>query len=427
MAIDTKTLAAARKYTDQSVAGGGAIKGKNCTIDSISPITGGNRVTFKWTLDDGTVQTGTMDVLDGSDGAQGPAGADGLGIASVDIDANNHLIITYDDGTTHDAGEIPGGGGTGEVISVNGKKGVVKLYATDIPMSDAAGAQTIALEISQLHGSLLNKVDKEAGKGLSTNDFSNIDKAKLDALLGIKSAGSGLNFNPTTGELTATGASIAIDTVLDPTSTNPVQNQAIAIPVQALQGSVLTKADKTEVNQIKLDVTQLQGSVLSLQTNKADKTEVNQIKLDVTQLQGSVLGLQTGKADKTEVNQIKLDVTQLQGSILTKADKTEVNQIKLDVTQLQGSVLSLTNDLTYKADKTDLDSWIGPEYIDANHKVAFDDLDDTQAYKLFGKDRILRIDGQPHKDPGTSTGTVKVTYTTDAPQGTECWLRMIKK
>ena len=400
MVLDNKTLAAARKYTDNSVAGAGAIKGKNCTIDSISPITGGNRVTFKWTLDNGTVQTGTMDVLDGSDGAQGPAGADGLGIASVDIDANNHLIITYDDGTTHDAGEIPGGGGTGEVTSVNGKKGVVKLYATDIPMSDAAGAQTIALEISQLQGSLLNKVDKEAGKGLSTNDFSNIDKAKLDALLGIKSAGSGLNFNPTTGELTATGASIAIDTALDPTSTNPVQNQAIAIPVQALQGSVLTKADKTEVNQIKLDVTQLQGSVLSLQTNKADKSEVNQIKLDITQLQGS---------------------------ILTKADKTEVNQIKLDISQLQGSVLSLTNDLTYKADKTDLDSWIGPEYIDANHKVAFDDLDDTQAYKLFGKDRILRIDGQPHKDPGTSTGTVKVTYTTDAPQGTECWLRMIKK
>lgn len=409
MAIDTKTLAAAKKYTDKTVLGGGAIKGKNCTIDSITPITGGNRVTFKWTLDDGTPQTGQMDVLDGQDGAQGsqgpqgaqgPAGADGLGIASVDIDVNNHLIITYDDGTTHDAGEIPGGGGTGEVISVNGKKGVVKLYATDIPMSDAAGAQTIALEMSQLQGSLLNKVDKEAGKGLSTNDFSNIDKAKLDALLGIKSAGSGLNFDPATGELTATGASIAIDTALDPTSTNPVQNKAIAIPVQALQGSVLTKADKTEVNQI---------------------------KLDVTQLQGSVLGLQTNKADKTEVNQIKLDVTQLQGSILTKADKTEVNQIKLDVTQLQGSVLSLTNDLTYKADKTALDSWIGPEYVDANHKVAFDDLDDTQAYKLFGKDRILRIDGQPHKDPGTSTGTVKVTYTTDAPQGTECWLRMIKK
>ena len=231
MAIDTKTLAAARRYTDNSVAGGGAIKGKNCTIDSISPITGGNRVTFKWTLDNGTVQTGTMDVLDGQDGAQGaqgPAGpkgdtgaqgpqgiqgadgpkgdtgeqgpqgiqgeqgADGLGIKSVDINENNHLIITYDDDTTHDAGEIPSGGGTGEVISVNGKKGVVKLYATDIPMSDAAGAQTIALEISQLQGSVLslrtNKADKsDLGTAASKNVPASGDASNSEVVLGSDS------------------------------------------------------------------------------------------------------------------------------------------------------------------------------------------------------------------------------------------------
>lgn len=424
MAIDSKTLAAARKYTDQSVAGGGAIKGKNCTIDSISPITGGNRVTFKWTLDDGTVQTGTMDVLDGQDGAQGaqgpagptgpqgiqgPAGADGLGIASVDIDTNNHLIITYDDGTTHDAGEIPGGGGTGEVISVNGKKGVVKLYATDIPMSDAVGAQTIALEISQLQGSLLNKVDKEAGKGLSTNDFSNIDKAKLDALLGIKSAGSGLNFNPTTGELSATGASITIDTALDPTSSNPVQNQAIAIPVQALQGSVLSlqtdKADKTEVNQIKLDVTQLQGSVLT----KADKTEVNQIKLDVTQLQGSILN----KVDKVAGKGLSTND-------FTNDDKTNLRTtIPLSISMLQGSML-------YKADKTDLDEWTDTEVVGSDHKVTFDNLTDGLGYKLYCEDRIVRIEGNFVKTAGTNPGTVKLTFTTDAPQNTVCKLRILK-
>ena len=343
MAIDAKTLAASKKYTKETVEGAGAVKGKNCTIDSISPITGGNRVTFKWTLDNGTVQTGTMDVLNGADGAQGPAGpkgdtgaqgpqgiqgpagangpkgetgaqgpqgpagANGLGIKSVDIDANNHLIITYDDNTTHDAGEIPGGG-TGEVISVNGKKGVVKLYATDIPMSDAIGAQTIALEISQLQGSLLNKVDKVAGKGLSTNDFSNIDKAKLDALLGIKSAGSGLNFNPTTGELTATGASITIDTALDPTSSNPVQNQAIAIPVQALQGSMLRKADKSELptklSELMNDDNYVQDASYVHTDNNYTTTEKSllaQIPLDISQLQGSVLSLRTDKADKSDL------------------------------------------------------------------------------------------------------------------------------
>ena len=71
------TYAAAKTYTDQTVEGGGALKGKNCTVDSITDITGGHRVTFKWTLDNGTVQTGTMDVMDGVDGQDGAPGADG--------------------------------------------------------------------------------------------------------------------------------------------------------------------------------------------------------------------------------------------------------------------------------------------------------------------------------------------------------------
>ena len=66
--MDIATLGAARAYTDETVVGGGAIKGKNCVITSIAEITGGHRVTFQWTLDNGTVQTNTMDVMDGVDG-----------------------------------------------------------------------------------------------------------------------------------------------------------------------------------------------------------------------------------------------------------------------------------------------------------------------------------------------------------------------
>ena len=33
----------------------------------------------------------------------------GRGIASVAINSSNHLIITYTDGTTSDAGEVPAG------------------------------------------------------------------------------------------------------------------------------------------------------------------------------------------------------------------------------------------------------------------------------------------------------------------------------
>ncbi len=75
--IDKKTLAAAKSYTDKSIQGGGAVAGKNCTIESITPITGGNRATYKWYLDDGTEQTDTMDVMNGQDGQDGAPGQNG--------------------------------------------------------------------------------------------------------------------------------------------------------------------------------------------------------------------------------------------------------------------------------------------------------------------------------------------------------------
>lgn len=270
MAIDAKTLAAAKKYTDTEVAGGGAIKGKNCVVDSIVDITGGHRVTFKWTLDNGTVQTNYMDVMDGADGQDGD---DGRGISSVDIDqTNNHLIITYDDGTDYDAGEIKAEGQTiqrnvlptasadelgniyqyigattadytngyfyqcvadgagykweNKKVQSGGGSGVDNfkdlddvnfgtLTDGDLPVYDETtekwiNSNQIPLDISRLQGSMGNvklnveqlsgsmanlqvaiqnldllvasKVDKEAGKGLSSNDFTDSEKEKLGKL-----------------------------------------------------------------------------------------------------------------------------------------------------------------------------------------------------------------------------------------------------
>lgn len=77
MALSIPAYAAGKKYTDETVKGGGAVKGKNCTIESITEIEGGQRVKFAWELDDGTKKTADMDVLDGEDGEQGPKGDKG--------------------------------------------------------------------------------------------------------------------------------------------------------------------------------------------------------------------------------------------------------------------------------------------------------------------------------------------------------------
>lgn len=116
--MDIITLAAAKKYTDNTVIGGGAIKGKNCTIDSITAITGGHRITFKWTLDDGTEQTSTLDVMDGekgdkgdkgSKGDTGATGEDGVSITEAEIDEYGHLILTFSDGEVEDVGQVSEG------------------------------------------------------------------------------------------------------------------------------------------------------------------------------------------------------------------------------------------------------------------------------------------------------------------------------
>jgi hypothetical protein len=109
--MDALTLSVAKSYTNETVIGGGAIKGKNCTIKSIEDITGGQRITFSWELDDGTKKTSTIDVMNGQngskgkDGTDGKDGVDGVGIASMSA-SGNILTITYTDGNS-DTIEIP--------------------------------------------------------------------------------------------------------------------------------------------------------------------------------------------------------------------------------------------------------------------------------------------------------------------------------
>lgn len=95
MGLEILTLGSSKTYTKESLLGGGAVVGKNVTISSITPIDGGNRVTFSYTLDNGTVKTSTMDVMDGKDGQQGVDGVDGIGISKIEKIGTVDLIDTY--------------------------------------------------------------------------------------------------------------------------------------------------------------------------------------------------------------------------------------------------------------------------------------------------------------------------------------------
>lgn len=110
--------ALSHSYTDESIAGAGAIKGANCEIDSIEDIEGGHRVTFKWVLSDGTEQTQTMDVMDGEKGSKGDPGPKGepgdAGFApQVEVDKsteNEYILRIRDVDSDYDTPNLKGSG-----------------------------------------------------------------------------------------------------------------------------------------------------------------------------------------------------------------------------------------------------------------------------------------------------------------------------
>ena len=88
-------------------------------------------------------------------------------------------------------GIVPGGSG-GAVSSVNGKTGAVVLTADDVhALPDNTVIPTVPEKVSAFendagylteHQDISGKVDKVAGKGLSTHDYDDAAKAKVDAI-----------------------------------------------------------------------------------------------------------------------------------------------------------------------------------------------------------------------------------------------------
>jgi glycerophosphoryl diester phosphodiesterase len=112
--MDIVSYILSKKYTDKALEGAGALKGANCTIKSIVPINGGNRVTFEWTENDGTVTTDTMDVMDGEDDIF--FGTEEEWNALTEEEQNQYnFIFTTDDEETFCI-SIPEGGTAGQVL-----------------------------------------------------------------------------------------------------------------------------------------------------------------------------------------------------------------------------------------------------------------------------------------------------------------------
>ena len=127
MPFSASTYALAKKYTDKTVEGLGAIKGANCVVKETKTVDGGTEVTFEWTGTSGTKETTTILVKNGEQGN---------GIAKIEkiktVDLVDTYRMTFDDGSTFDY-EVVNGGGSG-----SGKIDIIKVNGVELPVVDKA-------------------------------------------------------------------------------------------------------------------------------------------------------------------------------------------------------------------------------------------------------------------------------------------------
>lgn len=103
-----------KKYTADTADSLGSLKGAPCEVTDIETGETTTIITLQWEGTSGQIQSGTVTLPNGEKGDPGEKGDDGRGIKSMRVRRvgdEDHLIITYDDDTTEDAGKITGGGG----------------------------------------------------------------------------------------------------------------------------------------------------------------------------------------------------------------------------------------------------------------------------------------------------------------------------
>ena len=127
MPFSASTYALAKKYTDKTVEGLGAIKGANCVVKETKTVDGGTEVTFEWKGTSGTKETTTILVKNGEQGN---------GIAKIEkiktVDLVDTYRMTFDDGSTFDY-EVANGDS-----SLSGKIDIIKVNGVELPVVDKA-------------------------------------------------------------------------------------------------------------------------------------------------------------------------------------------------------------------------------------------------------------------------------------------------
>ena len=205
--VDLRTLSAAKTYTDESLLGGGAIKGANAVIAQIKRGATENEVVFEWTLADGSKQTDSIIVKNGKDGEKGKDGEQGetgVSIVGAHFNSNGKIVFELSDGSetapislpsasvdiSPDSGNVIEQRGNGIFVPETDTSNFVKKEANKSLISDEDKAQ-IALNkssIETLNGdeSVVGSVAKQIADALGK--LNSLSKEIVDAVPSVADA-----------------------------------------------------------------------------------------------------------------------------------------------------------------------------------------------------------------------------------------------
>ena len=179
---------------------------------------------------------------------------------------------------------------------------LITLLNTKANLTDVNSSLSLMVNIADLNSGLNLKVDKVAGKVLSSNDYTSADKLKLSNITGVNTGDQDLSLLATITNLSLKANSTDVNTSLGLKANNTDVISSLAL-----------KANSTDVN-----------TSLGLKANSADVNSSLALKANSTDVNTS-LGLKANSIDV--VTGLSLKEDQLNKSAATNLGGTDANDI----------------------------------------------------------------------------------------------------
>jgi hypothetical protein len=268
-------------------------------------------------------------------------------------------------------------------------------------------------DITPIILSLSNKVDKVVGKGLSTNDYTAIEKSKLSIISGINTGDeTSANIKSKLGITNLSGSNTGDQ---DVSSFATISNLALKANLIDVDSVLKLKANVSDIisslglkaNLIDFDsIFKLKANIDDVLTSlflKANQVEVDSIfKLKANISDITTLRLKANQVEVDSIFRLKANISDIT-TLRLKANQVEVDSIF----RLKANISEVNTSFILKANATDLTAGLGLK-VD---KVEGKELSSNN-YSTVEKNKLAAITGTNEGDETTATIKTKLGITT---------------